>query len=332
VLVGHELVADAPSWRILVEDLTAVYLRGPGGLRPKTMSFERWASRLAEEVEPAAAQGQAAAWRDGPWAQVARLPLELAEGPPAPLRTCVISLAPDEVRVLTERLVDVHRADPVEALIAVLSRSLAAWTGGGAVCIDVIDDGRRALDGLDLARTVGCFATTYPLLLEVRDRDTLGEILRAVKQKRQSLPQRGLGFGLLRWGHTVEADELARLPAADIALCHLGAVDDPASPPAWPSRRPMGERRSLAGRALVMESVIADGGLVIHLHHDPRRLPSATADRLAADLLANLRALAAEERRETEAFTPADFPLADLDASQLSALAALVDEADQGAS
>jgi amino acid adenylation domain-containing protein/non-ribosomal peptide synthase protein (TIGR01720 family) len=76
----HHLVVDGVSWRILLEDLAALYDEAePGGaaagLAPKTTSFKSWAEHLERyAAESQELRGELAIWLRQPWDAVLPLP------------------------------------------------------------------------------------------------------------------------------------------------------------------------------------------------------------------------------------------------------------------
>ncbi|MYT26778.1 peptide synthetase, partial [Streptomyces sp. SID7760] len=99
--------------------------------------------------------------------------------------------------------------------LAVLGRRGADGAGGadgadeeGAVLIDVEGHGREdVVEGTDLSRTVGWFTTVFPVRLALgrpdldearRGGPAVGAALRLVKEELRAVPDKGIGFGLLR--------------------------------------------------------------------------------------------------------------------------------------
>src|SRR5205085_12373710 len=54
---------------------------------------------------------------------------------------------------------------------------------------------------VDLSRTVGWFTSLFPLVLEVGSQPEPLEALRTTRSQLRRLPQRGIGYGLLRYLH-----------------------------------------------------------------------------------------------------------------------------------
>src|SRR5207302_5435963 len=74
--------------------------------------------------------------------------------------------------------------------------------GRRELAIDLEGHGREDLFAeLDLSRTVGWFTTLFPMVLEVGPQPEPLAALRATKVRLRSIPQRGIGYGLLRYLH-----------------------------------------------------------------------------------------------------------------------------------
>ncbi|WP_433337821.1 amino acid adenylation domain-containing protein [Spirillospora sp. CA-294931] len=179
LLVLHGLVADRASWRILLDDLKAAWEAVRSGRPPEFgaegTSFRHWAGTRDAAPEP------------GP-SPAGRMSLEC---PPVPAAR------------LLDRLPRLYRAEPEAILLAALGTAATLWRADrgdgaveGGVVIDVSRDGRDAPD-LDLARTVGCFATGAALAVDPGGRGWDTAIKRVKEQVRAASPASGepvLGF------------------------------------------------------------------------------------------------------------------------------------------
>src|SRR5437588_711427 len=90
-----------------------------------------------------------------------------------------------------------------------------------AVLIDVEGHGREGIFAdVDLSRTVGWFTSLYPLRLDTGAVDladalaggaALGRAVKSIKEQLRAVPDKGLGYGLLRYLNAQTASELAGL-------------------------------------------------------------------------------------------------------------------------
>ncbi len=95
--------------------------------------------------------------------------------------------------------------------------------------LDLEGHGREPLgeETVDVSRTVGWFTTIFPVRLEVRTSAGPGEALKAVKEQLRRIPNRGLGYGLLRYmthDATIER-QLRTCGRADLVFNYLGQLD-----------------------------------------------------------------------------------------------------------
>jgi non-ribosomal peptide synthase protein (TIGR01720 family) len=198
------------------------------------------------------------------------------------------------------------------------------------VLIDFTQDARAALEGLDVSRTVGCFDMTAPLLLEVPASGGMAGMLKGVKERVRRLPRRGIGYGLLREGkHADLAGKLRQQPRAELSFRHLSTELPAEAAPFTVAVPAVSERRVSGGHLLEVESFMAGGQLHVRLSYDSGAFTEAALGQISEGLLAALRELSVEGQTSQVSLSSVDFPLAGLDDSQLGALAALINEADE---
>ena len=112
------------------------------------------------------------------------------------------------------------------SLLSALARVLARWTGQPDNLIQLEGHGREELhEGLDLTRTVGWFTSMFPVRLRP-DSDDIGQSIVNVQAQLAAVPQKGIGYGVLR--HLAGAEvsrQLAELPQARVTFNYLGQFD-----------------------------------------------------------------------------------------------------------
>ncbi|HEY3571702.1 MAG TPA: amino acid adenylation domain-containing protein [Thermoanaerobaculia bacterium] len=303
----HHLVVDGVSWRVLLEDLEGAYrqaARGlPVSLPPKTTSFQEWARRLAAHAGSEALARELDFWRETARIAVPRLPVDLSDGGTpedtvADEATVSFALDPEETADLLQTLPAVYQSRVEEALLSSLARALAGWTGSPRLRVELEGHGREPIfDDLDVSRTVGWFTSQYPVVLEAGDAGP-EDALRSARERLRAVPERGIGYGLLRYiGDAGDAgDALAAAPAVEISFNYLGQVDAtfggdallrPAAESAGPSRSPRARRT----HRLEIGGIVADGRLRISLTYGARTHRRETVERLAAAYAGALREL-----------------------------------------
>jgi amino acid adenylation domain-containing protein/non-ribosomal peptide synthase protein (TIGR01720 family)/FkbM family methyltransferase len=271
LLVIHHLAVDGVSWRILLEDLQAAYqglsANGEGRLPLKSTSFKRWAERLPEYAGSDGLRKEAEYWLGLPWREVAPLPVDAitavnsagarASNTVGASRAVTVSLTAAETQSLMQSVPEAYNTQINDALLAALAQALRRWTGRRVHLIDLEGHGREEiLEGVDLTRTVGCFTTRLPVPLEACAADDVGEQLRSVKELLRRIPQKGIGYGILRYlsKDARLSEELRGLPQPEISFNYLGQLDQvltedspfaPARESAGPLRSPRAARRYL---------------------------------------------------------------------------------------
>src|SRR6185369_16220436 len=91
-----------------------------------------------------------------------------------------------------------YHTDLNELLLAGVYLALRQWSGQTRVRVMLEASGRADLFAdIDASETLGCFTTTFPLLLHA-DMAGIAAVIKAVKEQGRSVPHQGIGYGLLR--------------------------------------------------------------------------------------------------------------------------------------
>ncbi|HEU4408794.1 MAG TPA: condensation domain-containing protein, partial [Polyangiaceae bacterium] len=309
----HHTVCDGLSIEIVLEDLLTAFLqlsRGePVRLPPKTTSLRALAERLVELARSGPVRAQAAHWLAEERRAVAPLPVDLPGGrnTGATARELDTALDAGETRAL---LALVSTADDVhvnDLLLAGLSGALAAFTGRRHALVEIEDHG-RSIDGLDLSRTVGWLNYLYPVLLDAGEAATPRERLRLARAALRSVPDRGLGYGLLTYLVDDEAlrAQVRALPRAQVLFNYRGNFDlrgsllidrAPAALGLRPAAEPTGLPHSLTTvrqHLFMVNAEVFGGRLRVQWTYSRDLYRPATVEALAGAYLAELRALAAD--------------------------------------
>jgi len=335
LLAIHHLAVDGVSWRVLLEDLLSAYRQAaqnqPIRLPEKTASFRSWVERLQAHAESA----NPAFWLDLEAASVRPLPVDApaarADNPEAAVLSVRTRLDADYTRALLHDLPRLARAQLDEVLLAVLAETLAEWTGGDALWLDLEGHGREDLPGApDISRTVGWFTSLFPIQLPAAQGQRANALLRKVKGQLRAMPNKGLDFGVSRY---LSADpsiraRLAALPARELCFNYLGRFDSaeaggasfrPASEAIGHDHAPENQRPYL----LDILARVVDGALTVEWFYAGRAYQAGTIERLADAYMGNLRDLIVQaEACEAFGYVPSDFPLANLSQSALDSLLA----------
>jgi amino acid adenylation domain-containing protein/non-ribosomal peptide synthase protein (TIGR01720 family) len=334
LIVVHHLAMDGVSWRILLEDLQTAYGQLAQGkevqLPLKTTSFQDWAQRLSEYAQTGALRDELPHWRSVGQRWIPRLPLDYpgAFNTEASARSVTVSLDERETQALLQEVSAAYRTEINDALLTALTLAMSRWAGSAAVLVDLEGHGREDIfDDVDVSRTLGWFTAIYPVVLDLSATPAgePGEALKAVKEQLRQVPNRGIGYGLLRYlcqdGEV--AEHLRALPQAEVAFNYLGQFDQalPEDSPFGPARESRGSDRSARGeRSYVLEinGGVAGGRLGLEWVYSENLHRRGTIERLAHDFIETLRVLIDHcLSPQAGGVTPADFGLVNLDQKKL---------------
>ncbi|MCP4403763.1 MAG: hypothetical protein GY801_41455, partial [bacterium] len=81
-----------------------------------------------------------------------------------------------------------------------LTQTFSRWTGKPSLLLDIEGHGREdVFEDVNLSRTVGWFTSMYPVRLQLPATSELGESLKSIKEQMRIIPNRGFGYGVLRY-------------------------------------------------------------------------------------------------------------------------------------
>ncbi|HHF0034150.1 TPA: non-ribosomal peptide synthase/polyketide synthase [Pseudomonas aeruginosa] len=326
LLVIHHLAVDGVSWRILLEDLQRLYADLDADLGPRSSSYQAWSRHLHEQA--GARLDELDYWQ----AQLHDAPHALpCENPHGALenrheRKLVLTLDAERTRQLLQEAPAAYRTQVNDLLLTALARATCRWSGDASVLVQLEGHGREDLgEAIDLSRTVGWFTSLFPLRLTPAA--DLGESLKAIKEQLRGVPDKGVGYGLLRYLAGEEAAaRLAALPQPRITFNYLGRFDrqfDGAAllVPATESAGAAQDPCAPLANWLSIEGQVYGGELSLHWSFSREMFAEATVQRLVDDYARELHVLIEHCCQEGNVgATPSDFPLATLRQEQLDRL------------
>jgi non-ribosomal peptide synthase protein (TIGR01720 family) len=337
LLVAHHLVVDAVSWRVLLSDLqqSLDYLRRGAAISPlpKTTSFQAWSRQLTDLAQSAELRDQHRYWLNLPWQHVSPIPCDYQSdrrrNQVATTALVATSLPADETRALLHEVPRAYHTQINDVLLAAAGLTFADWTGRPTTLIDLEGHGREDLfEHVDVSRTVGWFTTLFPVVLELAASTAPSQALTYVKEYLRGIPQRGIGYGLLRY---LSADaglqqRLQELPQAEISFNYLGQLDQSlprkgelalAPESAGTLHHPSNQRRYL----IEISGSIVNEQLHLNWIYSSAFHSGATIEYLAQQYLARLRVLIEHcLNPQAGGYTPSDFRSARLTQNELDTL------------
>ncbi|MFD9960609.1 amino acid adenylation domain-containing protein [Amycolatopsis sp. NPDC058986] len=247
LIVLHHLVVDGVSWRVLVPDLAAAWQAVHTGRTPVLArvgtSARRWAHALAEEATSAGRMAELPLWRrivDGPDPLLGARALDGSVDTMSTVDSVHIDVPESVTQAVLTRVPALFRAGVNDGLLTTLALAIVRWraergVSESSVLLRLEGHGReeQVVPGADLSRTVGWFTSMFPVRLDVEGIDiadafaggpAAGAAVKAVKEQLLSVPDKGIGYGMLRYLNPGTAAELRHLPVGQIGFNYLGRM------------------------------------------------------------------------------------------------------------
>ncbi|MEU5979496.1 amino acid adenylation domain-containing protein [Streptomyces sp. NPDC047315] len=245
LVVLHHLAVDGVSWRILVPDLAEAWEQVTAGAAPALpevgTSVRRWAHALVEEAHAPGRLDELPLWRavlKGPDPELGSRSFDPAVDTMATVDSVSLTVPGEITEPLLTTLPAAFHGGVNDGLLAGLALALARWRERRGVdetsaLIRLEGHGReeQAVPGADLSRTVGWLTSMFPVRLDVEGIDVdealtggpaAGRAIKAVKEQLLAVPDKGIGYGLLRHLNTETAEALSGRSAGQIAFNYLG--------------------------------------------------------------------------------------------------------------
>ena len=323
LLAIHHLAIDGVSWRIVLEELAALY-DGKQPLRADGDAYHAWTMQLRHYAHQQ--QHQLGYWRTVSSAP-ASLPCDHADGARTQRQRDRAGFTLDAAATdaLLRQAPAAYRTQINDMLLTALARALCAWSGENGVLIDLEGHGREELSHeLDLSGTVGWFTSVYPVALYAHGAP--GAALKRVKESLRCAPDKGLGHGALRYlGDAATRETLAALPQAQVLFNYLGQFDAAFDADAlWrPAQEPAGANLSPDAPLDYEVSVngqVYQGQLRLDFSYSNARYEADTVAALVRSCEQELRTLITHCCSGAAGLTPSDVPLARLDQAALDGL------------
>ncbi|MEM8805160.1 MAG: alpha/beta fold hydrolase [Cyanobacteria bacterium P01_G01_bin.38] len=340
----HHLVVDAVSWQILCSDLLLLLSQSTAQLPTKTTSFKEWAEILTTQTQ--IRQSESAFWFDQVEQPAITLPQDIPDASPsteATAHTLTVALAAPDTYALLQVVPAVYNTQINDVLLTALAQTLLEWVNEkngmpkhSSIRIEVEGHGREQIvPEVDLSRTVGWFTATYPVRLQLADRTNIGKSLKAVKEQLRQIPDRGIGYGMLRYLGDQATQQRLTL-SSEVLFNYLGQRESGRLTPQDTTtdirtveninvgtlRDPGNERNYL----LEINAWVSEGQLQLNWTYDTQRYHTDTIARLANTYLSALKAIITHCTgangivSQQGGFTPSDFPDADFSQFELDNL------------
>ncbi|WP_167956551.1 non-ribosomal peptide synthetase [Anaerosporobacter faecicola] len=222
LILVHHLVIDGVSWRILLEDFVLGYtqlLQKEAICLPlKTTSFKEWAEQLQQYSNTEIIRTEYSYWKS-----MLQVPTESISGDyPVTtrqfkdIRTEDLLFTTEETNALLKRIHSAYGTQTEEILLAILSLTMKEWKGVTKLLINMEGHGREEIrmdnqNSPNIKRTIGWFTTFYPLIISSMHANTLAEHIKEIQTSLRNVPNKGIGYGLLRYQSNLTDTEKEQL-------------------------------------------------------------------------------------------------------------------------
>ena len=245
LLVIHHLAVDGVSWRILIPELASTYAALASGhpvtSGSRSTSFRAWAQALQDEANRPSRLRELPYWQDvlaTPDPQLGTRALDPSQDIGATVHSISLELGPNVVEPLLGRIPALYHAQVNDILLTAFAIAFANWrrmkTGEtqSAVRLDLEGHGREDIfEHVDVSRTVGWFTSLFPIRLDpgtVRmdaSPQELDAAIKRVKEQMRGIPDKGIGYGMLRYLSREAGSQLADAKASQVLFNYLGRFE-----------------------------------------------------------------------------------------------------------
>lgn len=329
LLIIHHLVVDGVSWRVLLEDIETLYRQRVSGeklkLDRKTSSFKQW----GRWVEKYAHSDTLLNERDY-WSKVTQISPKILTDVNTDnahrksefkVETCEFTLSRDKTTKLLKQCNSAYRTKINELFLAGLLLSINRFKEKTEIRLDLEGHGRELIEKeLDVSQTVGWFTSVYPIALSIDNGCELADIICSVKEQYRTVPQSGFGFSLLKYIKNEES--LVGGSDSDLVFNYLGQFDQVSDDNSIfsfvnedtginvsPCRKP--------NYPLSLNGLVVDEQLRFQMYFDEIKFSADEVNGFMQSFESALEDVIDHCSNADGRLTPADFPLAKVNAQEL---------------
>ena len=333
LIVIHHLAVDGISWRILLEDLATAYQQVSQNkaieLSPKTTSFQDWSKELITYSKSEQLNQEITYWLSQLQSDISPLPTDYSvkkdSNKLSSAKAIHLSLNETETQGLLQDVPSAYNTQINDVLLTALVACFSQWTGNKSLIVDLEGHGREDLwSDIDLSRTVGWFTTLFPVRLEHSGIEQIAKTLKSVKEQLRRLPNRGIGYGVLKYLSTDKKvkQQFAKLDKAQVSFNYLGQFDRVLTASEglgkvkeWKSERSLVGNRS---HLLEVSGLIRNSKLEMQFVYSDQIHRRETIEKLANEFIKSLKDLIIHcQSPESQGYTPSDFDAANVSQEQL---------------
>ncbi|MFN6513537.1 MAG: beta-ketoacyl synthase N-terminal-like domain-containing protein [Nostoc sp. CreGUA01] len=329
ISINHLLV-DAVSWQILLEDLQIAYQQLSQDkvihLSNKTASFKQWSQCIQEYAQTSEMMQEQDYWLTKAQTPFCSLPVDYSANENTVANADIVSISLDKkaTQILLNNVNKAYNTQINDVLLTALVQAFAKWTGEQQLWVDVQDNGRdiifKDFNDVSFSRTVGLLTTRFPVILDITQADDLGSTLIRVKEYLRRVPNKGIGYDILRYvsSNSEINSQIKYFPQPQLSFNYLGSFDSVISQSSLfdlttqsfkLSQNPSKNRIYL----LEIDGIILQDQLQFNWIYSTAVHHRATIETLASSFIEAIRSIIDHcQSLSAEKYTPSDFPRANL--------------------
>jgi non-ribosomal peptide synthase protein (TIGR01720 family) len=206
LVVFHHLVIDGVSWRIIFEDIAALYQQyknnEPLELPLKTSSYKSWAEKLCDYANSEKLLQEKNYWGEIEATAIPGIKRDFDNDKVyvKDSRRLSFHLSEENTALLLTKVNEAFGTEINDILITSLGLAVREIFGLDQLLISMEGHGReQIIADIDIGRTVGWFTSIYPVLLVFSYGDDISRQIKEVKETINKVPNNGIGYGILKY-------------------------------------------------------------------------------------------------------------------------------------
>lgn len=235
-IVAHHLVVDTVSWHILLDDLKTIYMSVVNGkqeeirLIPEQTSYQKWVQIQQDLLSDGTLNEEVKYWHNALKNDQNFFHKEInnkeMNNTINEMREVNLKLSSNKTQALLQVAPKIYKTQINDLLITALCLTVSEVFGNNTVSFMLEGHGREKLsENIDLSRTIGWFTSNFPINIKLDRRADLKEQINFVKHTLQSVPNKGVGYGILRYLSKDPSNTLKPLKEPELSFNYLGQVD-----------------------------------------------------------------------------------------------------------
>ena len=317
LIIIHHLVVDGVSWRIILEDFNKGYQAWQNNenivFPLKTDAFKTWAEALKKDAYSLKRNKEMKYWQAIEKMHITPLKVDHLLENTRKLKDTQSTEVVLKEETTNKLLTKTHNAFNTEVndlLLAALGIALKKWSGIDKVKVNLEGHGRENInEEIDITRTVGWFTSQYPVMLDVTDESSLANIICHVKETLRRVPQKGIGYSILKY--LVDEDIFECEDKPEVCFNYMGQFEQDVATDLF-NLSPIIPGESMSGNSevaykLSINAIVKEGKLFTSFAYNTNEYEEATIRDLANGYIHALEAITEYcITRKKNKMTPAD--------------------------